>query len=297
MTRASVVIAVRNGRDFIVAAVDSALAQESIDPRVIVIDDASEDDTQALLFDRYPDIMGSRLIYERNPERMERSRSRNRGFELSDGEFVFFLDADDEWAPGYMKEVLDRFDRSGVDLLCATPRTSIGIAGETLRVSSKRYSGDFAKLVFSARIGITSGLAFRRGAFPGFDPGVIPREDWEILLRTYLGGARVDMLDTEKVKIRKHPGRTSRSTTFRDATLRIYEAYYERVPREHLPWFQLHTAEICMRYQRLGLGWTLAARAIAQRPTVLADPRVSASLLKRGLRIDRALATNARSET
>jgi len=58
-----------------------------------------------------------RLVTQRN---MGPGAVRNRGLEVARGEFIAFLDADDEWLPDYLSEGLRALDDAGPDVVCVT---------------------------------------------------------------------------------------------------------------------------------------------------------------------------------
>jgi glycosyltransferase involved in cell wall biosynthesis len=90
--RTSVIMPVRNGLPFIVEALDSALQQLAPDDEIIVVDDASTDDTRPVLARiadpriRILDGLGRGV-----------SSARNIGLAAAAGEFIAFLDHDDLW--------------------------------------------------------------------------------------------------------------------------------------------------------------------------------------------------------
>lgn len=98
----SVVIPCRNGARYLAAAVQSALAQVPPPLEVLVVDDASTDDSAAIAAAFGPPV---RVI--RNATRLERSASRNRGIAEARGTWVAFLDADDLWLPGKLARQLN----------------------------------------------------------------------------------------------------------------------------------------------------------------------------------------------
>ena len=91
--RVSIVIAVYNGAPTIERALASVFAQTYTDYEVIVVNDGSTDDTAAVLA-RFGDKI--RLITQGN---RGLSAARNAGVRASTGEYVAFLDDDDEWMP------------------------------------------------------------------------------------------------------------------------------------------------------------------------------------------------------
>jgi glycosyltransferase involved in cell wall biosynthesis len=74
---------------------------------VIVIDDGSDDDTEA----KVAAIQDPKIRFDRIAHGGP-SVARNRGIEISHGEFVAFLDSDDIWYPTKLERQLTLFDRS-----------------------------------------------------------------------------------------------------------------------------------------------------------------------------------------
>ena len=91
--RVSIVIAVYNGAATVGRALASVFAQTYTDYEVIVVNDGSTDDTAAVLA-RFGDRI--RVITQSN---RGLSAARNAGVRVSTGEYVAFLDDDDEWMP------------------------------------------------------------------------------------------------------------------------------------------------------------------------------------------------------
>jgi glycosyltransferase involved in cell wall biosynthesis len=101
----SVVIPTWNRARLVCEAVESALAQRSGEVEVIVVDDASTDNTGDVLAERF----GSEIRLIRGAERRGPGAARNAGAALAHGEFVAFLDSDDVWLPGKLDAELRLF--------------------------------------------------------------------------------------------------------------------------------------------------------------------------------------------
>jgi hypothetical protein len=97
--RLSVIIANYNYRDFVGAAIESALAIDWHDTEVIVVDDASTDDSRTVI-----ERFGDRITAHFRPKAYQFGAHRF-GFEQSTGDVVILLDADDLLEPEVMKEV------------------------------------------------------------------------------------------------------------------------------------------------------------------------------------------------
>lgn len=103
----SVVIPTWNRAHLVCDAIDSALNQRPGEVEVIVVDDASTDDTAKLLVERY----GRWIRLLRLDERRGAGAARNAGVALARGEFVAFLDSDDVWLPGKLDAELRACER------------------------------------------------------------------------------------------------------------------------------------------------------------------------------------------
>jgi hypothetical protein len=92
--KVSAIIPTFNRRDYVSRAIDSVLSQTAPVDEVIVVDDGSTDGTADAIQARYGDRV--RLIRQEN---MGVSGARWRGTKEARGEWVAFLDSDDEWVP------------------------------------------------------------------------------------------------------------------------------------------------------------------------------------------------------
>jgi succinoglycan biosynthesis protein ExoU len=100
-----VLIAVWNDARTIERAVRSALSDAYVD-HVIVIDDASTDDTASVVASLQGEA-GGRLIYRRLEKNGGPAVARNRGLDASTAPWVAILDGDDYFLPNRMKALLD----------------------------------------------------------------------------------------------------------------------------------------------------------------------------------------------
>ena len=123
-TRVSVVIPTFHREQQVVAAVRSALAQRDVDVEVIVVDDSAERSARCAveaIDDERVRYIGSDHA-NRGP-----ARPRNWGLAVARGDFVHFLDDDDELAPGALAALVHALDlapRAGVAIGLVTPVTA-----------------------------------------------------------------------------------------------------------------------------------------------------------------------------
>jgi len=108
----SVVLPTYNRARLLERAVRSVLAQSYEDLELIVVDDASTDDTAAVL----AAITDSRLRLLNHRENRGGSAARNTGIEAARGEFVAFQDSDDVWLPDKIQKQMAAFRGSDADV-------------------------------------------------------------------------------------------------------------------------------------------------------------------------------------
>jgi glycosyltransferase involved in cell wall biosynthesis len=93
MSKVSVILSVRNGANYLREAIDSILAQEYPDIEIVVVNDGSTDQTEAMIGQ-----FGSRVrsVYQEN---RGLGAGRNTGIRMATGDYFAFLDHDDLWTP------------------------------------------------------------------------------------------------------------------------------------------------------------------------------------------------------
>ena len=101
----SIVIPVKNGKDYIVEALGSVVSQSYDNFEIIVVNDGSND------FDYDSLITYDNRIRVLHLPGLGVSAARNFGMQSAKGDFIAFLDADDVWFPGKLQAQISQFDR------------------------------------------------------------------------------------------------------------------------------------------------------------------------------------------
>lgn len=108
MPKVSVIIPTYNGAKFLPETIESVLTQTYKDFETIIVDDGSTDNTS--------EIVSAFPVKYYHQENQGVSVARNRGFRLSCGEYIVFLDSDDvflEWALEKSVQALDKHPEAG----------------------------------------------------------------------------------------------------------------------------------------------------------------------------------------
>jgi len=108
MPKVSVIIPTYNRAEFLRSAIESALTQTYTDLEIIVSDDKSTDHTKEVV----RSFIDERTKYIRNKGKKGVSAARNSAILASKGEYIAFLDDDDEWFPDKLQRQVEVLDHS-----------------------------------------------------------------------------------------------------------------------------------------------------------------------------------------
>ncbi|MXV64113.1 glycosyltransferase [Natronorubrum sp. JWXQ-INN-674] len=125
MTRVSVIIPTYNRASTLVRAIDSALEQTIDDLEVVVVDDGSTDDTASVLA-AYDEPRVRPVVHATN---RGANVARNTGIDHARGEYVAFLDSDDEWHPAKLERQLAALEARSGDWVGAYCDTAYDLSG------------------------------------------------------------------------------------------------------------------------------------------------------------------------
>ncbi len=105
----SIIIPTFNRRKMLDEAIKSVMTQTIANWELIVVDDASIDETGRVV--EYWMENDQRVCYEKNNVSIGGSGARNIGIRKAKGEFIAFLDDDDMWLPTKLEKQLDLFKK------------------------------------------------------------------------------------------------------------------------------------------------------------------------------------------
>lgn len=129
MISISAVIPAYNSARFLALAIESILQQTRPVDEIIVVDDGSTDETRKIA-----KSFGERITYIHQLNKGP-SAARNRGIESAKGNWIAFLDADDQWTPDKIDKQLIALDKEPGLKLLAADMSEIDEAGNLLTKS------------------------------------------------------------------------------------------------------------------------------------------------------------------
>lgn len=224
------------------SAINSVLQQTFDNYEIIVVDDNSTDDTLTAVHQ----INDSRIQIHSHVRNKGGSAARNTGIEQASGEYIAFLDSDDEWLPSKLEKQVNclksRSDewigvycdyevqrhgfakmlRKVLHMLVESNQTKTrkreggeGLIGELL---SNQFSTGGASTLL-----VTSEAVER---INGFDPKFRRHQDWEFLIR-FLSVGSLAYVDEKLVT--KHETSSPSAATIEDSKKKYFNKFREEI--------------------------------------------------------------------
>lgn len=201
MSSVSVIIPTFNRQEVIERALRSVYAQNRPADEVIVVDDGSSDGTETIITEGFPEVT---YLYQEN---RGVSAARNRGILEAKGEWIAFLDSDDEWLPGKLERQLQQLSEQPDLRICHTEEIWIRNGTRVNQMDKHAKSGGW---IFNKCLPLCamspSSILIHRTLFEtlgGFDENLPACEDYDLWLRMT---ARHPVLYISEPQIKKYGG-------------------------------------------------------------------------------------------
>jgi glycosyltransferase involved in cell wall biosynthesis len=184
MPLVSAIIPAYNGASrFLEQAIRSVLSQTFRDLELIVVDDASTDDTGRLVC-RFP-----QAHYLRRAENAGQAAARNDGALRSTGKFLAFLDQDDLWEPTFLQETLDAAKSHPDAAVIHADGFQVTEHNDILEYdAAMKHTDSITQLLRGGHDTATSGSLFRKTCFEavgGYDVRLTIWEDIDLAIRLF----------------------------------------------------------------------------------------------------------------
>ena len=186
----SVIIPTYNRAHFIERAIKSVLDQTYQNFEIIVVDDASSDNTEEVV-KRFSDL---RIKYHKNHINKERCISRNIGIEKAKGEYICFLDSDDYHLPNHLEvlynEIQTQNETKGFFFTNSWNETSQGVRSERgcpVYSEIEPYTYFLHYTVNPQRWAVHKEVLLKHA----FDPEIVICEDMDTSLRILAAGVPI----------------------------------------------------------------------------------------------------------
>lgn len=202
----SVIIPTHNRPDMLRRAIHSVLKQTYSNCEIIVVDDNSDCDNISII----NSFKSNKIRYFRNNENLGGARTRNIGIKNAEGQYIAFLDDDDEFLPDKLYQQMQKLVTSEYKNLAFVYSKHICIdsLGSVIRRSGVKVSGNALKEHIITPITCTSCILIKRDVLlkvKGFRD--LPSgQEYDLILRILAEGYETDYVDEFLVLYHVHDG-------------------------------------------------------------------------------------------
>ena len=199
----SIVMPAYDAIPYISESIQSVLDQTFQDWELIIIDDASKDETEPLIKDFMK--KDARITLHSLPVNQGAGFARNLGIKASKGDYICFLDADDLWKPHKLETQLDFMEENKLSVSYSSYEL-INEEGKSLQQVVKALDRlSFSKLLRANYIGNLTGMYKAKNLGKIYNPPIRKRQDWGMWLQAVKkGGEAMGIAEPlAKYRIRK----------------------------------------------------------------------------------------------
>ena len=270
----SVVIRTYNRSDLLRNALDSVLGQSAPPEQILVVDDASTDDTPTVMVS-YAE-RSNRLRYIRLERNVGMDRAMEIGTGAATGELLAFLDSDDLWDPDHLSRTREAFARNPSLAMVFTHYGLIDAEGRTLRNVVKEpdlSERPFEDFLYKRVVVQPTRSVFARRSIEkvGGVPQCKTTGDWVLnVLVSFAHPGGVVQLPSRTVFMRIHPGQSyarpdAVCSDLQDATHYIFDRLppdQRRLKPRVLAINWLHSAVFYWQSGKYAAAWRCLGKAI-----------------------------------
>ena len=238
MPKVSIVIPTHNRAAILRRAIVSVLDQTFKDFEVVIADDASVDGT----CETVQSIGDRRIKYVRHSDNRGVSAARNSAIANAAGEYIAFLDDDDEWLPDKLRHQIDHIDTLGRNvgaISCGNYEVETSTNRVLAEIRPSLKGEIFENLLTQGFFSRTSTVLVRASCFQRvgvFDTAFRYGEDFDMWLRIAREYA-FDYVAKPLVRVYLQPSGLTQNyeaiIAGAEAELKKYHEFYEQNPRVH----------------------------------------------------------------
>lgn len=251
MPKISIIIPTYNSSRFIKRTIGSVLAQTFRDWELIIVDDCSKDSTELAV--REFTKFDKRIKFLKTPENSGGPATpKNIGIENAVGEYVAFLDHDDEWFPEKLEKQLHVFQNTKDENLGL-----VSCGANLINKKNKRFSiynpknikVDFPEILLRNPIYSNSSVLIKKSVIDKVgerDYNMKYSEDWDMWIRICKNGFKIQFIDKPLFNYHFHDTNVTKAT--KDKLLKVRDAeyvfnkhqdLYKKYNYIHVGWFRL----------------------------------------------------------
>ncbi|AOM81653.1 glycosyltransferase family 2 protein [Salisediminibacterium beveridgei] len=182
----SVIIPTHNRERTIMRAINSVLSQSYQTFEIIIVDDNSNDNTVGLV----NEIEDNRIKIIKLSSNQGAAKARNIGINESSGEYLAFLDSDDEWLPTKLDKQVKMFENADEKIGLIYSSIIIDLKGSrNIGMVAKARGNIYTAQIYEDQVSPTSTYLLKKECIDkigGFDESLPARQDYDFVTRLSL---------------------------------------------------------------------------------------------------------------
>lgn len=180
----SVIIPVYNRENSVLVAIQSVLNQTHQEFEIIVVDDASTDKTGEII----RKISDTRIHYSLHKTNQGAAAARNTGIEHARGEWLAFLDSDDEWSKDKLERQLQFTEKQNSDVFVSCTGYLLNLLDDNKQLvrTLEHHQNINESIFYGCDISPGTTMFAKKSIFEtvgNFDVALRRLEDWDWLIR------------------------------------------------------------------------------------------------------------------
>lgn len=190
----SVVIPTHKRPHLLKRAIQSVLEQSLLPLEIIVVDDAGSAESAETVKNFNSDL----IKYVHNADGRGASSSRNLGASFSNGDFIAFLDDDDEWLPLKLEKQVTLIEQLDLDACFSQIQIKYENTELCYPTKSSMPVDPLISILKENYIGATISAVIKKSVFQklgGFDLEYKAREEYDLWIRIILNGFKVGIVE------------------------------------------------------------------------------------------------------
>ena len=180
--KVSIIMPSYNRSEVIIDAIQSVLRQKYKNYELLIVDDGSNDGTEDLIRTEFGHLLDDKIFYFRI-EKGGVSKARNFGLQKAQGEYIAYLDTDNQWRPHFLGTMLHLLQTSFSK--CAYCALEVENEVDQMVFSLYESSFDWDSLYKRNYIDL-NGFVHHKTLYHeigGFDEELTRLVDWDLILR------------------------------------------------------------------------------------------------------------------
>ena len=178
----SIIIPTYNRPRILFDTINNVLNQTLTNIKIIVIDDGSSEEMREII----QSFTDGRIHYIKTEENLGCTGARLLGIQSSEGDFIAFLDDDDEWDNNYLNSQLQVFkENPSLDIVICNYEVQ-NVNDEVYTRNMQSFTTNFKQMIHKQTGPFFQCCMFRRGILDNseelMDNHSIPSEDWDFFM-------------------------------------------------------------------------------------------------------------------